>query len=206
MPHLNGIRRQKDSPTSAKGDLLYTLLPALFLRRADSSEPQSHLSYCNVPDLSPISLDLSDHIHATCLCNLTTSIYQNMECNIFPILFSLHANGKLVPFGHLQYLSLLRWRDGCHRHVPPPGAARQLHGDIWPAFSTGYGTKLKSSASQRALWCCSLRVADVSQNRSPYFFCGASPVGRCSWPSCGDSHFTAALIKRVWPLGRESRN
>jgi len=24
----------------------------------------------------------------------------------------------------------LRGRDGCHRHVPPPGAARQLHGDI----------------------------------------------------------------------------
>jgi hypothetical protein len=128
-----------------------------------------------------------------------------MWCSIFPILFILHANGKSVPSGHLQ-LSLLRGRDGCHSHVPPPGAARQLHGDIWPAFSTGYGTKLKSSASQRALWCCSLSVGDVSQNRGQYVFCGASPVGRCSSPSCGDSHFTAALIERVWSFGRESRD
>lgn len=96
-------------------------------------------------------------------------------------------------------VSPLRGRGGCHSHVPPPCAACQLHGDIWPAFSTSYETKLKSSPSQRALRCCSLRLRDVSQSRDQYFFCGARPVGRYSSPSGGDCQFTAALIDRVWP-------
>lgn len=142
-----------------------------------------------------LSLDLSDHIHASCLCSLTASIYQNMRCSIFPILFRLHANGKPVPSGHLQ-LSPLHGRDGCHSHVPPPGAARQLHGDIWSTYSTGYGTKLKSSAYQRALWCCSLRVRDVSQNRSPYFF--AEPA---QWVEEA-RHLVVTLISQpLWSKG-----